>query len=53
VPFPNPLDGLPAEYVGKTNQQLWSLYGVAIGGEIAPADAVPAETIRGLVDLTP
>jgi PKD repeat protein len=34
---------------GLTNQQNWDLYGIAIGGEIAPADALTRALIYGLV----
>ena len=31
IPFPIPRSDVPANYVGLTNQQLWTLYGVASG----------------------
>lgn len=53
VPFPasdtETLTWLPPEIVGKTNQQLWDEFGIAPGGVIAPADAVPVDGINGLV----
>ncbi len=53
VPFPatdtESLTWLPPEIVGKTNQQLWNLYGIAPGGVIAPADALRVDGINGLV----
>jgi len=56
VPFPTgePLgDGLagliPPELVGKTNEQLWSEFGLAPAGVIAPLDAVQVPGINGLV----
>jgi len=49
VPFWSPIDGLPVEYVGLTNQQLWDQYGVALGGAIAPSDAYTVPGITGLV----
>jgi hypothetical protein len=32
---------------GKTNQQLWQQYRLAIGGRVAPADLSPCPDIRG------
>jgi hypothetical protein len=49
VPFPSPIDGLPSQYVGLTNQQLWDLYGVALGGTVAPAGAYTVSQIIGLI----
>jgi Ca2+-binding RTX toxin-like protein len=40
VPFPAPLEGVPSQYVGLTQQQLHDRYGLAVAGEIAPADAI-------------
>jgi hypothetical protein len=30
---------IPEELIGKTNQELWDLYGLALGGTLAPTDA--------------
>lgn len=53
VPFPasatDTLTWLPPEIVGKTNAELWELFGIAPGGVVAPADAVQVEGINGLV----
>jgi hypothetical protein len=49
VPFPAAMGDLPLKYVGLTNQQLWDRYGVALGGAIAPTDAVTMPLIEGLV----
>jgi Ca2+-binding RTX toxin-like protein len=49
VPFPTAGSGIPAQYVGRTTQQLWNLYAVAVGGAIAPANAVEVPLIAGLV----
>jgi hypothetical protein len=49
IPFPTSRTDLPAQYVGLTNQQLWNLYGVALGGAIAPNTAVTVPNITGLV----
>jgi hypothetical protein len=52
VPFPTPdtTPNLPAEFVGLTNQQLFDQYGLAIGGIVAPPDAVQSDPhIRGLI----
>jgi hypothetical protein len=53
VPFPQPIAGLPDDYVGptKTNQYLWDTYGVALGGAIAPSDAYTVPEIMGLIEL--
>jgi hypothetical protein len=43
VPFPTRADlpdGAPCSWAGVTNQQLMDQYGVAVGGVIAPPDAV-------------
>jgi hypothetical protein len=49
VPFPNPIPGLPAGFEDLTNQELWDYYGMAIGGEVAPATAGAVPGIYGLV----
>lgn len=49
IPFPTPRAGIPAEYVGKTAQQLWNQYGKAIGGQLAPPNAVLHPLIIGLL----
>jgi Ca2+-binding RTX toxin-like protein len=49
VPVPLPIAGVPLQYVGLTNQQLLNLFGVAYGGEIAPADAQSNPKIIGLI----
>ena len=49
IPFPTLRTDLPSQYVGLTNQQLWNLYGVALGGAIAPSVTVTVPNIIGLV----
>jgi hypothetical protein len=49
IPFPVPRYDVPAEYIGLTNQQMWNQFGVALGGEIAPANAFTTPFITGLV----
>jgi hypothetical protein len=49
VPFPEPGEFIPPEYVGKTVQELFDEFGLAIGGEIAPDSAISADGIIGLV----
>jgi DNA polymerase III psi subunit len=51
TPFPTmDRDGLtPSEYVGKSNRQLWELYGVAYGGSIASPYAVTQAGVHGYV----
>jgi Ca2+-binding RTX toxin-like protein len=48
VPFPSPIDGLPSEYVGLTNQEL-NLLGVPLGGAVAPAGSFTVPQIVGLI----
>jgi hypothetical protein len=40
---------VPDELLGKTNGELWRQYGLAIGGTVAPPDAVTAPRIHGLL----
>jgi hypothetical protein len=49
VPFPAPIEGLPGEYVGLTNQQLWTQYGVALNSAIAPSGSYTVPEIVGLI----
>ena len=51
IPFPVSRPDMPAQYIGLTNQQLWDRYGVALGGGIAPSNAITVPGISGL--LTP
>lgn len=53
IPFPVAEGSIPNQYIGLTNQQLWDQFGVAIGGEIAPADAVPVPNVVRLVAPSP
>ncbi len=49
IPFASARSGLPDEYVGKTNAELWSEFGIAMGGSVAPLDAIQANGIDGLL----
>jgi hypothetical protein len=49
IPFPTPRPDAPAAYIGLTNQQLLTQFGVSLGGVIAPANAFTATNIVGLV----
>lgn len=49
IPFPIARPEIPVAYVGLTSQQLWDRYGVAIGGELAPATAAAYPNILGIV----
>jgi hypothetical protein len=51
VPFPagQAADYIPPELVGKTNQELFASYGLAMGGIVAPANATTDPMIRGLI----
>lgn len=41
VPFPAGAPAyVPLEYIGKTNQQLWQLFGVALGGSLLPPSVI-------------
>ncbi len=51
VPFPIALSGVPIQYVGLTNAQIFSQYGLAIGGAVAPVNAiVDPPGIYGILD---
>ena len=47
VPFPSAKPFLPPSYIGLTNQQLLSRFGVAVGGEILPASAIAVGGVDG------
>jgi len=49
IPFPEPGEFIPSEYVGKTVQELFDEFGLAVGGEIATENATTADGIKGLV----
>ncbi|MDA0283348.1 MAG: hypothetical protein O3B86_08330 [Planctomycetota bacterium] len=51
VPFPAETapDWMPPELIGKTNSELWTQYGIAPGGTIAPQDAVEVDRVSGLI----
>jgi hypothetical protein len=52
VPFPTRADlpnGAPSSWAGLTNQQLMNRYGVAVGGDVAPPDAVLYDNMGALV----
>jgi hypothetical protein len=40
---------VPPELIGKSNRQLWDEYGIALGGAVAPADAVAEPRIQGFI----
>jgi hypothetical protein len=44
---------IPAGLLDLTNAQIFQQYGLAIGGIVAPSDAVPQAGINGLVSPTP
>ena len=52
VPFPVAIAGVPAQYIGLTQQQLHDRYGLAIAGEIAPGDAITHTTLTGWISAT-
>jgi hypothetical protein len=52
VPFPSqstsgPL--IPPQLIGKTNQELWTTYGLAIGGAVAPSGTTTSPRIQGIL----
>jgi hypothetical protein len=47
IPFPGEQPGVPSGYVGLTSQQLWDQYGIAVGGELAPANAISSPLVSG------
>ena len=50
IPFPSPDVTIPNEYVGLTTLQLRNIYGLTIGGELAPTNVVTDPSIAGLLD---
>ena len=48
MPFPATSSSVPAALVGLTNQQLWTQYGLAMEGSLAPAGAVSYANGAGL-----
>ena len=50
IPFPGPGPGIPAGYVGLTTQQLFSTYGLSVGGSLAPVGAATDPAIIGLIE---
>lgn len=53
VPFPVAGDGIPEDYIGLTNDELQSQFGVSIGGAIAPDNAITDPLIVGLIGPAP
>lgn len=52
IPFSMPGEaGVPAAYIGLTAQQLWNQYGLAVGGTLAPANAISIPGLYGLLGL--
>lgn len=51
VPFPKATAAayVPAEFIDKTNTQLWEEFGLAIGGAVAPVSAVRVDNIHALI----
>jgi hypothetical protein len=49
IPFPTARPDLSPQYVGLTNLQLWTQFGVALGGAIVPANAVAVPGLIGLL----
>jgi hypothetical protein len=49
IPFPTARPDMPSQYIGLTNQQLWNQFGIALGGGVAPSNAVNVSGIIGLV----
>jgi hypothetical protein len=50
VPWPEPADGVPTEYVGLSNQALWDRFGVALAGKLAPPNVSTLPLIRALAE---
>lgn len=53
VPFPRQIPQAPAFLIGKTNQEIWNLYGISTGGQIASEDAQVQADIKGVVGRVP
>jgi hypothetical protein len=49
VPFTSATGGVPANYVGLTNAQLWNRYHVSVGGILAATAAKEVSGVFGLV----
>ena len=49
IPFPTAEFYVPAQYVGLTSQMLYDLYGVAVGGGLAPGSTTTDPSIHGLI----
>jgi hypothetical protein len=51
VPFPagQAASYVPAQFIGLTNEQLWSQFGLALGGIVAPPNATTVPGINGVV----
>jgi hypothetical protein len=51
VPFKvgTPVNQAPAAFIGKTNRQLFQQYGIAVGGAVAPEDAVPLPESNAII----
>jgi hypothetical protein len=41
--------GVPDLLIDKTNREIWNKYGLAVGGTLAPADAVAVPRVNGLL----
>lgn len=50
IPFPSASAEVPDEYVGLTALQIMNTYGLSLGGELAPPNAVSDPSIVGLLD---
>ena len=50
VPFPVSVADIPIQLVGLTNQQIKDQFGVTLGGEIVPQDAITDSLIGGLIE---
>jgi hypothetical protein len=49
IPFPEAVPGLNPNFVGRTSQQLWNIYRVAVGGTLAPAGTSTVSWLVGLL----
>ena len=52
IPFPWRDKNVPPQYVGKTNTELMDQFGTAVGGSIAPDDAIKIAEVDGLLGFS-
>ncbi len=51
IPFPTASTGVPAQYVGKTTQEIRDQYGLTLFGELAPTNGQTVTSLGGVLGL--